>query len=606
MRVRTIQRWAAAAMLVGSISASTVSAHAATPPTITNQGRLFDDSDKPIDGSLTVVFAIYDAPDATTPIWVEKDTVLFDQGYYSVSLGAVTPFGPQVFNGSLRYFGITIGDAPELEPRSPVQSVPYALMANDVNGNIHPNSVSIKGDEVINDKGEWVGPTLGLIGPTGPVGPAGATGAVGAAGPAGAIGPAGVAGPVGAVGPGGVAGPVGAVGPTGAAGPVGPIGATGAVGAVGPVGPIGATGAVGAIGPVGPIGATGAVGAIGPVGPIGATGAIGPIGLTGAQGDIGLTGPVGATGAVGPIGATGAIGPIGLTGATGAIGPIGLTGATGVTGAVGPIGATGAIGPIGLTGATGATGAIGPIGLTGATGAIGPMGATGATGAIGPGGATGATGPIGLTGATGAIGPIGLTGATGPMGATGSIGLTGATGATGPTGAMGLQGLLGPTGAAGATGATGATGAKGTAGQNISNVYSTASVTITPAAPFTLVPGLSTSVLVPASTKVFVSTYGGIATTSTSTTGFSNLELVLYVDGAPTTNGAYTRIIAANTGGLTGQNSYWSFSTYLVGLTAGTHTFSIQTKGNGGSNALVGGDNSTVNQGELSVLLLAQ
>ena len=48
----------------------------------------------------------------------------FDQGYYSVSLGSVVPFGAKVFDGSLRYFGITIGAEPELSPRAPVQSVP--------------------------------------------------------------------------------------------------------------------------------------------------------------------------------------------------------------------------------------------------------------------------------------------------------------------------------------------------------------------------------------------------------------------------------------------------------------------------------------------------
>ena len=122
MRARTIRRWAAAALLIGGISATEATARAAVPPTLTTQGRLFDASDNLIEGQLTVVFSIYDAPDATVPIWTEKDTVLFEQGYYSVSLGKVTPFGPKVFDGSLRYFGITIGNAPELSPRSPCRA----------------------------------------------------------------------------------------------------------------------------------------------------------------------------------------------------------------------------------------------------------------------------------------------------------------------------------------------------------------------------------------------------------------------------------------------------------------------------------------------------
>ena len=36
--------------------------------------------------------SLNDAPDAKDPIWSETETVTFDQGYYSVSLGAVTPW----------------------------------------------------------------------------------------------------------------------------------------------------------------------------------------------------------------------------------------------------------------------------------------------------------------------------------------------------------------------------------------------------------------------------------------------------------------------------------------------------------------------------------
>ena len=48
----------------------------------------------------------------------------------------------------------------------------------------------------------------------------------------------------------------------------------------------------------------------------------------------------------------------------------------------------------------------------------------------------------------------------------------------------------------------------------------------------------------------------------------------------------------------------WSFSTYQP-LAAGVHTFTVQAAGAGiGSNALVGGDATTVNQGELTVAIV--
>src|SRR6185369_9000918 len=76
MRARTIQRWVAAAILGCTISMSAAAAPA-VPPTITNQGRLFGADDKPINGKLDVVFAIYDAADATTPLWSEQQSITF-------------------------------------------------------------------------------------------------------------------------------------------------------------------------------------------------------------------------------------------------------------------------------------------------------------------------------------------------------------------------------------------------------------------------------------------------------------------------------------------------------------------------------------------------
>jgi hypothetical protein len=127
MRPRTIRRLLAATVMAGVIAAVAPPAEAAVPQTITNQGRLFEAEGGPIEGTLTVLFAIYDSADAKDPIWSEEHEVTFEEGYYSVSLGSIVPFGEGVFDGSLRYFGITVGDEPELLPRSPVQSVPYAL-----------------------------------------------------------------------------------------------------------------------------------------------------------------------------------------------------------------------------------------------------------------------------------------------------------------------------------------------------------------------------------------------------------------------------------------------------------------------------------------------
>src|SRR5262245_53788352 len=108
MGIRKLRQWVQASIFVASIFAGVPQAAADVPQTITNQGRLFDAEGAPINGALDVTFAIYDAVDSTSALWIETHSVTFEEGYYSVSLGSKKPFGDQVFDGSLRYFGITI------------------------------------------------------------------------------------------------------------------------------------------------------------------------------------------------------------------------------------------------------------------------------------------------------------------------------------------------------------------------------------------------------------------------------------------------------------------------------------------------------------------
>lgn len=234
MTLRASRRFIAAlkAALAASLLAAPLAA--AVPTTITHQGRLFDPGGKPVTSTLAVVFTVYDGPGAgANVLWTETHGIGFEEGYFSVELGADKPFEAGVFDGSVRYLGIQVGSDEEMTPRAAVRSVPYALLANDVNGDINPASVSIPGvGMVINKDGQWVGDPTGLIGPPG------ATGATGAAGADGAQGPMGPAGPIGPTGP---AGPTGAIGPPGLPGATGATGPAGPPGAQGPAGPAGPT-----------------------------------------------------------------------------------------------------------------------------------------------------------------------------------------------------------------------------------------------------------------------------------------------------------------------------------------------------------------------------
>jgi len=247
----------AAILVTALVSGSAISeAGAQVPSLLGQQGRLFDSLGTPIDGQLEFTFTIYTDEYGATALWSETQTVTVESGYYSAALGEVTPIGAEVFNGGVRYLGIKVGADPEMTPLQPLMSVPYAIMADNVTGDITPHSITVDGTLVIDDTGNWVGPSTGLAGPTGPAG---------STGPAGPTGPAGAAGPAGATGP---------AGPAGATGPAGPTGATGAVGPQGPPCPPGAAGPAGPPGPQGipgQPGAQGLQGATGPQGPAGAS-----------------------------------------------------------------------------------------------------------------------------------------------------------------------------------------------------------------------------------------------------------------------------------------------------------------------------------------------
>ena len=249
-----MRNWWAAAAIAAATWGVTLEASADVPQVVTHQGRMFDGGGVPVVGPQDVKFTIYDLEDAGVELWTETINIDFDEGFFSVRLGEITPLNATVLDGTIRWLGITVGADPEMTPRAAIASVPYAMFAGDVTGVIHPQAIEIQGfGPIVDVNGQWVGDPTGLVGPAGPAGAAGPVGPAGPPGPAGSVGPAGPAGPQ---------------GPAGAVGPQGPAGAPGAQGIQGPAGPAGPAGADGAVGPAGPSGIvltgkfSGAVGAI--------------------------------------------------------------------------------------------------------------------------------------------------------------------------------------------------------------------------------------------------------------------------------------------------------------------------------------------------------
>ena len=127
------------------------------PQAINHQGLLLDTAGQPRAGLVTLGFAIYATADGPALLCTEEYQLDLVDGYYYAELGRQRPFG-DLFDGAPRYLGVAVDHAAaEPQPRRPLSSVPYALAADNVLGDISPRSVWVGGQQVIDGRGAWRG-----------------------------------------------------------------------------------------------------------------------------------------------------------------------------------------------------------------------------------------------------------------------------------------------------------------------------------------------------------------------------------------------------------------------------------------------------------------
>jgi len=108
-------------------------ANATEIPNLVNyQGKLSDSLNRPVDGTRTMTFALYNSPTGGSPLggWVETQTVTVTKGVFSVVIGSATPGGiGDPGEQPAYYLGITV-NGEELLPRRQLVSVPFAFSAD--------------------------------------------------------------------------------------------------------------------------------------------------------------------------------------------------------------------------------------------------------------------------------------------------------------------------------------------------------------------------------------------------------------------------------------------------------------------------------------------
>ena len=134
--------------------------------------------------------------------------------------------------------------------------------------------------------------------------------------------------------------------------------------------------------------------------------------------------------------------------------------------------------------------------------------------------------------------------------------------------------------------------------------YNTAGVTATTAG-WVPLPGMSRTITLLTPAKIHCHTDGGIQTTSTSTTGFSAVDCVLFLNGGFFGQGGYERVTVVNNLGVVTTLGFWS-KDVIATLAPGVYTIDVRTRLNLGANAYVGGNNSSVLQGVLITQVIYQ
>jgi hypothetical protein len=108
---------------------------AAVPEMINYQGKLTTASGGCLNDTVEMTFSIYPDTLGSPADWTETQSqVIVQNGIFSVLLGSANSISASVFDGGIKYLGVTIEADPEMTPLKPMVSVPYAYRAGAADG----------------------------------------------------------------------------------------------------------------------------------------------------------------------------------------------------------------------------------------------------------------------------------------------------------------------------------------------------------------------------------------------------------------------------------------------------------------------------------------
>lgn len=125
------------------------------------QGYLTNAGGTPIDGTVSIVATLYNAPSGGTSLWTETHaSVAVSDGVFQITLGSITPLEVPDFTGSPVYLGVAVNGEAEL-PRTQLVASPFAIRAAEAD---HALTADIASDGVWTVAGNDVYRATGNVG----------------------------------------------------------------------------------------------------------------------------------------------------------------------------------------------------------------------------------------------------------------------------------------------------------------------------------------------------------------------------------------------------------------------------------------------------------
>jgi hypothetical protein len=140
----------------------------AIPQTMSQQGRLLDVNDIPIEGSHYLTFRLFESNVASQALWEETLSVNFSNGFYTVVLGDNTSnqLESELFEQDPLYLELQLDSESPFFPRQKMNTGPYAVRSGVAEsldgGNVNATQIQVGGMVVIDTDGSWIGPTMNL------------------------------------------------------------------------------------------------------------------------------------------------------------------------------------------------------------------------------------------------------------------------------------------------------------------------------------------------------------------------------------------------------------------------------------------------------------